>query len=708
MSRNFTTSIVIRGIDQISGVARRVTNNFSIMKKSLEVGSNLRRFAADTSMAAQSVNAFAQKIRAAAAAPTEAFEGFEHEMARVKGLTKTAGVEFDKLYNTALQLGSSIGEFSALDAAKGMSEYGMAGYKANQITAAMPRTLDLSTAAQVGLADTIGVTTGIMGAFGLEANQIGRTADVLTATFTGSKTTLRSLGETMSYVGSVSRSAGVSLEETAVMAGMLGDASISGSRAGTTLKAMILRLAGAGRGKGAKILAALGIQIEKMKGGKKVLRGPLEMLTELHAKVMKFGPAARTRILSRVFGSEALPGVQQLMQNLNSLKLKQLAKDVYGAAGATSKLAKTMRSTAKNATLEMKSAIDGLYIKLGTQLAPTLTKVKNFIRDMVIQLGAWSDKHPGLSKGIMITMAGVAGLATALTGLMWTVSTVASGLGVLAPVFGVVGTAAQLAGAAALNGGLAAATGWAAALWPVALVVAAIAAVGAAGYALYRYWDPIKAWFVNMWERFKKASLGAKIVIAAVAVGIGAAIWIVLGPIALIPAAIIGVVYAIKHWDKIKKVAGDVWGWVKEKAGGALDWIKETVASVVDWVSAKFEKMMQHPAFRVAMKIANVATKPLQWLGKGVGMHMSAMGGAAKSAYGVGKEAFGVVTGAGHEPGRWKALEGERGIWTQQRVGGEIKISIDSEGRTRVDKVAKQSGDVDFDVDLGYGASMAY
>jgi TP901 family phage tail tape measure protein len=720
----YTTSILLKLIDQITGPIKNINSNLSRLSTTAgRIGSNFSKISSQTALSAQAGSQFAAIGRKAIAKPTEAFEGFEHEMARVRGLTKATSDQFTRLTTEAKRLGSSIGEFSALDAAKGMSEYGMAGYTTNQIIKALPTTLNLATAAQVELADTIGVTTGIMGAFGLEASQIDRTSDVLTATFTGSKTTLRSLGETMSYVGSIARNAGVSLEETAIMAGLLGNASIEGSRAGTTLKGMLLKLAGAGRGKSAKILGSLGIEIEKMEKGTKVLRGPLDLLGELHSKIAKLGPAARTKILAKIFGSEVLPGVQQLLQNLDSEKLRQLTKDINAAHGATKNLALIMRTTSKNATLEMMSALDGLYITLGEKLAPTLLIVKNFARDVAIGITAWSKEHPSLIQGIMVTIAAITGLATVLAGVLITISTVTSALSLASFALGGTATGAQLLGAALSTSVIPALASMAAAAWPIVVVVGAVAALAGAGYLLFRYWDPIANWFTGMWDRFKSASLGAKIVI----VGALTALTIPLLPfIALATpfiAAIVAIAAAFKYWEPIKVFVGEMWDEILAGSKRGLERFKKDVATIktfisdaVEWVQEKIAWIKGQPLLKGLVLTADIVTKPAQL---GFAAAKATTGFAAEAISGwsaAGKEAFGVLTGpaepakpiesdlieARTEPIQWGPIAAAS-ITDKKEVKHSMKIEVE-DNRVRVRQL-ETGGEMDFESFAYLGSS---
>src|SRR5690606_31990602 len=116
---------------------------------------------------------------------------------------------------------------------EGMSYLAMAGYSVREIVEAMPGLLYTAAAAQSGLGVTADIVSNILSGFQLETWETVRVADVLTATFTSSNTTLESLGDTMRYVAPVAAALSVSLEDVAAMTGILGSAGIQGQKAGT-------------------------------------------------------------------------------------------------------------------------------------------------------------------------------------------------------------------------------------------------------------------------------------------------------------------------------------------------------------------------------------------------------------------------------------------------------------------------------------------
>lgn len=136
-------------------------------------------------------------------------------MSRVGAMTEK---QMAGLTARARELGRDT-KFTAVEVGQGMEYLTMAGFNARQTVQSIGGVLDVAAAA---------------------GTDLGRTSDivsnVLTKTFTSSNTTLESPGETMKYVAPVAKSAGASIELMAAMVGVLGDAGIQGSMAGTTLR----------------------------------------------------------------------------------------------------------------------------------------------------------------------------------------------------------------------------------------------------------------------------------------------------------------------------------------------------------------------------------------------------------------------------------------------------------------------------------------
>lgn len=696
------TFILIKAIDRATAPLRKITNNFLKFRAGAIQAQRAFDISAKISMASQAVGRFASAARGAVASTVSPYEDFEHAMARVQAMTGATTLNFEALWKEARRLGSSIGEFTALDVAGTMVELGIAGRKTNEIISSMPTNLDLATAAGTDLSTTVATMTGIMGAYGIKAKESAMVGDILTAAFTNSKTTLNSLGEAISYSGGVAADAKIGFKDLVLMTALLGDASIDASSAGTGLNNVIGRLAGASRGPGKKALAEMGIQLKHTVDGVERLRPTLDILSDLRTGLDKLGPVARKVRLFEVFGREGQRSAVALMKALGTEKFDSIKEAIDGATGALAKKAAVMRDTAKGATLEMNSALGELQLTIGEKLSPALTNIKDTIGSIARSLAGWANEHPGLTKAIAFTAAGVAVLATALTGILILAATLTSTMGVLAIAFGSAATGTQILGGALgwlritlLTKAIPAVKLFTASLLvnPIFLIIAAVAALAAAAYLIYANWAPISAWFLStwnaidtyltgFWERFRKASLMAKIVIVGVLAAIALPLLALLGPFVLLGAAA-GVVIA--KWEPISSFFEGLWDEVgtelKRLIDNAYRWIdgfKSKVVSIVDAIKRI-----------VPDWLITAHAMPAKIL---IGMPAEAGIAAAKGWGSAASEAWGVATGSPVE---------DIGASEKTQVGGSVGIRFENAPSGMQVSELDSYGGIDLDVDAG-------
>lgn len=163
-------------------------------------------------------------------------------MSRVKAISGATGQAFEDLRDQAIDLGAKTA-FSAKESADGMENLASAGFDAKEIMAAMPGLLDLAAVSggDVALASE-NAATALRG-FGLEADQAGHVADVFAKAAADTNAEVADMGEAMKYIAPVANAMGLSIEETAAAIGIMSDAGVKGSQAGTTLRGALSRIA---------------------------------------------------------------------------------------------------------------------------------------------------------------------------------------------------------------------------------------------------------------------------------------------------------------------------------------------------------------------------------------------------------------------------------------------------------------------------------
>ena len=395
------------------------------------------------------------------------FAEFQSSMNRVQAVSGATESQLKAMSDQAKELGSTTA-FSASQAAQGMGFLAQAGFSVDQVLKTMPDTLSLAAAGQLDLASAADIASNVLSGFKLEADEMGRVADVMAKTAASSNTSVEMLGESFKYVGPVAAAAGQDFESIAAMMGKLGDAGIQASQAGTSLRGIITRLAKPSA-KAAGILQTLGVQVNDASGKMRPLNDIMRDLS---------GTSITTADQVEIFGKNAIAAGAVLIDVTDNTDA--LTESLKNSAGAAKEMAETQMKGLKGAYIEFKSATEGVGIALGEVFAPILetvlghlTKLARWVTTSVIPA---FDKMPGPLKAVAIGVAAVAAaigpLMLAGGGLLTFMGTMHRSIGALAPLLPKLAVAFR---------GL-----WSAVTGPVGLAVAAIVGLGAVLYKFRR------------------------------------------------------------------------------------------------------------------------------------------------------------------------------------------------------------------------------
>lgn len=453
------------------------------------------------------------------AAPIKVAVDFEQSVAKLGAITRADEASLKALEAAARKLGETT-LFTASQSAEAMTFLGMAGFKTNQILAATPGMLNLAQAAGSDLAETADIASNILSGFSLEADQMGRVGDVLSATFTSSNTTLQMLGDTLKYAAPVASAAGASLEEVAAMAGLLGNVGIQGSMAGTALRAAFLRLSAPPK-MAADAIEELGLSVKDAEGN---LRPIPEILKDIGAATQHMGSAEQAEVIKRLFGSEAAAGMTELLKQAGSGALDDYIAQLQKAKGTADEMARKMGDTTSGALKRLGSALESVAISLGDVLLPTVAAGAEVFATFAGWISAASQAYPFLTKVVVGATAGLIALkvttiagAYAFTFLRGGVLTLVTAYRTLSAGLALAQLGMtrmnMLAGLSAVRMGIVTAAQWALNIamtaTPIGLIVAGIAALAGAAYMLIQYWEPIGEFFGNLWQGVKDLTSGA-------------------------------------------------------------------------------------------------------------------------------------------------------------------------------------------------------
>lgn len=145
---------------------------------------------------------------------------------------------FDEMNRLMRQVGVET-KFTAPQVADAGRFLAMAGLNIDEIKSAIRPIADIALVGDTDLGETADVVTNIMTAYQIPAKKMNRVADILTSTFTSANVTLIEMAESFKYSASLFKKAGIPFEVASASLGILGDAGIKGSQAGTTMRTIL-------------------------------------------------------------------------------------------------------------------------------------------------------------------------------------------------------------------------------------------------------------------------------------------------------------------------------------------------------------------------------------------------------------------------------------------------------------------------------------
>ncbi|MGJ0780961.1 phage tail tape measure protein [Lacticaseibacillus rhamnosus] len=400
---------------------------------------------------------------------------------------------------------------------QGLADLVRAGYDANQSMKMMPAILDASRASGDDFNTTMDVVTSTMTQFNVKAGNVSKVTDAMTYAANATKSGFADMGEAMQYTGQSANAAGISLNETVAAIGLLSNAGLQGSMAGTAFNAMLQKLAGASE-KADSPMSSLGVNVAAFKKG---TIGLPEVIDQVTQKTKGMSDAQKVAAVNAAFGERGGRAMLALM-NQGSSALVDLTNKTASAAGATKKVSDAMGNTAAANFNKLKNSIQVLGIEIGQNLLPALTPMIKTATQMVQAFGKLDSGTQQSIVKFALFAAVIGPISSSLGGML---NILKGGATVFASVTGGIGrasAAAKLGGTAmdvlksgfsktafealkvapaaaaaaegtsgmgaAMGGAAASGTGLLAALGPIVPVVLGVTAVVGAGVAIWELW----------------------------------------------------------------------------------------------------------------------------------------------------------------------------------------------------------------------------
>lgn len=319
-------------------------------------------------------------IAAGATASVNVGSSFESAMSKVSAISGSTGEELQSLTDKAKEMGAST-KFSASESAEALQYMAMAGWDTESMLDGISGIMSLAAADGLDLATTSDIVTDALTAFGLKASDSTHFADVLAKASSSANTNVSMLGESFKYVAPLAGTMGYSVEDVSLALGLMANASIKGSQAGTSLKTALANLS-APTEQMAAVMDKYKISLTDSKDEALPLA---DVLTQLRDKFGGLSETEQTAAASILFGKEAMSGMLAII-NASDSDFKKLTENINNADGAAQSMADTMQDNLQGQITILKSSLEGLGIEIYGSMSEPLTEAAVEAQNYVNQL----------------------------------------------------------------------------------------------------------------------------------------------------------------------------------------------------------------------------------------------------------------------------------------------------------------------------------
>ena len=452
-------------------------------------------------------------------------------------------------------------KFSATEAADAMNYMAMAGWKTEDMLSGIEGVMYLAAASGEDLATTSDIVTDALTAFGLTAADSGHFADVLAAASSNANTNVSMMGETFKYCAPVAGALGFSVEDTAEAIGLMGNAGIKASQAGTSMRSIMTNLTGDVKLSGAAI-GDVTIATTNADGS---MRSLSAILADCRGAFAGMTEAEKANNAEALVGKNAMSGFLALM-NAAPEDIEKVSGAVNNCKDAAKNMADTMQDNLEGQLTILKSQLQELAISFGDLLMPVVRSIVSGLQGMVNVLNAMPD---GMKRVIMI----VALLAAALGPVLIIIGKTLSAIGTIMT------WAPKLAGAISAVKGAFAALSATMMANPIAIVIAAIAALVAAFIYLWNTNEEFRQFWIRLWNEIKEVAVQVWTAVSKFLVsawnGIRTVITTVMNAIRTVISTV---------WNGIRTIISTVLNGIRGTVNSVWNGIRNTISSVVNGI----------------------------------------------------------------------------------------------------------------------------
>lgn len=408
---------IIETEEELRRLQQEAATTSTALAKIDEAGKKVEAFGDSVTSAGKAVMPASMAVAGLGAAAVKTAADFDSSMNKVAAVSGATGDDLDALRDKAREMGAKT-KFSASEAADAMNYMAMAGWKTEDMLEGIEGIMNLAAASGEDLATTSDIVTDALTAFGLSAQDSGHFADILAAASSNANTNVSMMGETFKYCAPIAGALGFSAEDTAEAIGLMANAGIKGSQAGTALRTIMNNLTGDIKLSG----SALGEVTIATTNADGSMRDLSDILADCRGAFGQLSESEQAAAAEALVGKNAMSGFLALM-NAGEGDIEKLSTAIANCDGTAEHMAETMQDNLAGQLTILKSQLEELAISFGEMLMPA-------IRAIVSKIQAFVDKLNHMSEGQRKAILTIGLMVAALGPLLVIIGTVISKVGV--------------------------------------------------------------------------------------------------------------------------------------------------------------------------------------------------------------------------------------------------------------------------------------
>lgn len=599
---------IIETEEELKRLQEQATTTSTSLAKIDEVGQKMESVGNSIAGAGKSMMPLTLAIGGVGTAAVKTAADFDAGMSQVAAISGATGDDLEALRDKAREMGSKT-KFSASEAASAMEYMAMAGWKTGDMLGGIEGIMNLAAASGEDLATTSDIVTDALTAFGLSAEDSGHFADILAAASSNANTNVSMMGETFKYCAPIAGALGFSAEDTAEAIGLMANAGIKSTQAGTALRTIMNNLTGEVKISG-KAIGDVTIATTNADGS---MRDLSDILADCRTAFSGLSESEKAQAAETLVGKNAMSGFLALM-NAAPEDIDKLSNAIDNCDGTAESMAATMQDNLAGQLTILKSQLEELAISFGEILMPAIRSIVSHIQGFIDKLNGMDESQKKAIITIGLVVAAIGPLLVIIGTVISKVGVAMQGFVKLAGAFNKIKAAASAG--TGIFGKLGAAIGGVSA--PVLAVVAVIAVLVAAFVHLWNTNEGFREAILGTWEKIKTAVSnfveGIRERLAALGISFSdiaetiKAIWnglcAVLAPIfegafnaiANVLQTVLGVITGIldvfiglftgnweQVWTGVKEIFSSIWEGIKGAFQNAIDTIRGIADAVLGW-----------------------------------------------------------------------------------------------------------------------------